>query len=265
MTALPVLFVCVPQQSMRLTRTSCGKRHLASAEPGTGRGFMVRDETCRTCVIGAAHAKGEAPDAWSDGAPIAVGQVGTGQPPATKPSAAVVIQRTQTPTQKHIASPAPLTVPTPKEIAMPHEKTLTFNGKTQTIQAWADEIGIGKEALRMRLRADWTLERALTTDGKVAGAPITKGRRLTKLGRARDAAAFERDRAAVVEAVTATAMDVPAPPRTTLKKLAAGIESESLAPERFIAEPADELLRQLGYKVTTLYAPKGLLLLVEAS
>ena len=40
---------------------------------------------------------------------------------------------------------------------------LTFNGKTQTMQQWADEVGINYWTLRDRLaRCHWSIEKALT-------------------------------------------------------------------------------------------------------
>lgn len=42
-------------------------------------------------------------------------------------------------------------------------KELTFNGKTQSINAWADEIGLKRPALYDRInRQHWTTEEALT-------------------------------------------------------------------------------------------------------
>ncbi|CAL62406.1 Hypothetical protein HEAR2273 [Herminiimonas arsenicoxydans] len=41
---------------------------------------------------------------------------------------------------------------------------LTFNGKTQTISAWAEETGIGMNTIRLRIKNHgWSIERALTT------------------------------------------------------------------------------------------------------
>lgn len=39
---------------------------------------------------------------------------------------------------------------------------LTFDGKTQTISAWAEELKMSKEALGYRIRAGWPLKKALT-------------------------------------------------------------------------------------------------------
>ena len=41
---------------------------------------------------------------------------------------------------------------------------ITYNGKTQTMTQWADEIGIAARTLESRLNRDhWSIERALTT------------------------------------------------------------------------------------------------------
>lgn len=54
---------------------------------------------------------------------------------------------------------------TPKTVAQPSLgiTELTFNGKTQSIKAWADEIGIARPALYDRInRHGWSVEEALT-------------------------------------------------------------------------------------------------------
>lgn len=52
--------------------------------------------------------------------------------------------------------------------AKPYEgNLLTFNGKTQSQEAWATEIGISKSALTWRIKAGWSLEKALgVSDGR---------------------------------------------------------------------------------------------------
>lgn len=40
---------------------------------------------------------------------------------------------------------------------------LTYNGKTQCVSAWAEELGMNPIKLAKRLRRGWSLERALTT------------------------------------------------------------------------------------------------------
>ncbi len=41
-------------------------------------------------------------------------------------------------------------------------RTITYDGRTQTISAWAAEIGIKRETLKQRLRKGWSAEEALT-------------------------------------------------------------------------------------------------------
>ena len=40
---------------------------------------------------------------------------------------------------------------------------ITFNGITKIVSEWADELGISKFCIRYRLKAGWSIERALTT------------------------------------------------------------------------------------------------------
>lgn len=40
---------------------------------------------------------------------------------------------------------------------------ITFNGKTQTLTQWAEEVGINKSTLSKRIHRGWEIERALTT------------------------------------------------------------------------------------------------------
>jgi len=44
--------------------------------------------------------------------------------------------------------------------------SVTYNGKTQCIAAWAEEYGINDGTLRSRLRLGWSIEKALTTPVK---------------------------------------------------------------------------------------------------
>jgi hypothetical protein len=51
---------------------------------------------------------------------------------------------------------------------------ITFEGRTQTLTQWSEELGINSEALNSRLENGWTIEDAFTTS-------ITKGREITYL------------------------------------------------------------------------------------
>lgn len=42
-------------------------------------------------------------------------------------------------------------------------KNITFNGKTQCVAAWTEELGFGKGTLLARLARGWSVEKALTT------------------------------------------------------------------------------------------------------
>ena len=42
-------------------------------------------------------------------------------------------------------------------------RVLSFNGKSQCLAAWSEEIGIRHDTLSRRLGAGWSVERTLTT------------------------------------------------------------------------------------------------------
>lgn len=52
-------------------------------------------------------------------------------------------------------------------------KYLTWNGKTQCLSAWAEEVGLERHTLKSRINSGWTLDRALTTPSL---QPWKKGR-----------------------------------------------------------------------------------------
>ena len=54
---------------------------------------------------------------------------------------------------------------TPKEQARNRRSSrlLTFQGKTQTLAAWSEELGLGHATIILRLKAGWSVERALST------------------------------------------------------------------------------------------------------
>jgi len=47
-------------------------------------------------------------------------------------------------------------------------RMITFQGRTQCLTDWANEIGVGCSTICTRLARGWSLERALTTPGKGA-------------------------------------------------------------------------------------------------
>lgn len=47
-----------------------------------------------------------------------------------------------------------------------NNRLITFNGRTQTQQMWADETGIARQAIYHRLKRGWAVEKALTTPSK---------------------------------------------------------------------------------------------------
>ncbi len=40
---------------------------------------------------------------------------------------------------------------------------ITFNGKTQNVAQWEQELGFKKDSIAKRIRANWSPEKALTT------------------------------------------------------------------------------------------------------
>lgn len=167
------LFRCVPL-GVKLTRSSCGDRHQRAGremrhEGKQGAAHLVGAQRCATCPVGAAHSRGEKPDAWDDGAPLELVDAptvpepgrskwtGSGEVPSSPPAP---------PARSTILPPPPPTSEGTKTMPRPAKKH-TYNGKTLTAYAWADEpeakaTGIGRQALCERLRAGWTIYDALT-------------------------------------------------------------------------------------------------------
>jgi hypothetical protein len=55
-----------------------------------------------------------------------------------------------------------------------NNRMLTFDGRTQCLGAWAEEIGISQDVLRARLlKLGWSVERALTTPVRHCRAPAS--------------------------------------------------------------------------------------------
>lgn len=51
----------------------------------------------------------------------------------------------------------------PKPVRIDTRKRITFNGHTRTLDEWATVTGLPYDAIRIRLRRGWSIERALTT------------------------------------------------------------------------------------------------------
>lgn len=47
-------------------------------------------------------------------------------------------------------------------------KLVTYNGKTQCVAAWAEDVGLSTNALSWRLRSGWAVERALSEPSRLA-------------------------------------------------------------------------------------------------
>lgn len=52
-------------------------------------------------------------------------------------------------------------------------KPITFNGETMNARDWAARLGMGKNTVSERLRAGWTIERALTEPAHMCGGRVT--------------------------------------------------------------------------------------------
>jgi hypothetical protein len=53
-------------------------------------------------------------------------------------------------------------------------KPLTFDGRTQSMSAWARELNTSQQALAHRLRNGWSVEQALTTPVSATGNPMMR-------------------------------------------------------------------------------------------
>lgn len=171
------VFTCTRLNDSKLTRTSCGARHRAANESGRGgQGLAsVRESACRECPIGAAHLRGEAPTTWPNGAPIVVAPLvalGTPPPPKGKTSSAVQVGghgarfvRAPRAGAAPIQTGAPPTTAPPAPPA-PEARTsmeITHKGKTQSVEKWAEHIGMSSQALRARIKRGWTETEAIET------------------------------------------------------------------------------------------------------
>ena len=231
---LPVLFQCVPLAT-KLTRSACGQRHASANTKERGRVFS---ETCATCPIGAAHARGEEPTRWPDGSPIALAAISGAPPPAVR------------------LSTAPIT----KEPVMPPPTPITFNGKTQSASDWGRELGFTPPAILNRIKR----AKARGLDEKAAiQEALTKPRDSTQpRGRTvRDAKGAPVAGATIHRAPSEKAIRAPLT-RAKISKLAKPIAAEPAA--RIAASP-EQALAAFGYRIVeSIDTPRGTALIVEA-
>lgn len=244
MSVALALFQCIPL-SARMTRSSCGKRHLEANQEGKGGNSarLVRDETCRGCAIGAAHARGETPITWPGGSPIAVAAaLGTPQLPATKRDVKPVVLPLL-PNPRRSKSPIP-----PTEIAaMKTPKQYTHDGQSMSLGEWATKLDVHESTLRLRMKAKMSPAQ-IFTQGKLpkTGGDEKRVRpRISKLTRA----------LSTVPTVPAIAVPVG---RARLRRL-----PKAILGARVIASPA-QALHAFGYRVVShIDTPAGLALIVE--
>lgn len=171
------LFRCLPLRCT-LTRSSCAKRHL-EVSPLAGSPGVQRPTAgeCRGCVVGEAHARGERPETWPDGAaiterPALSTPVPTEPSPSLRAGRSVLIEmRARTAAARvtsTLARPAIRPPPRPKEKPVsPNrrngaERRITLNGRTDNLTGWGEELGLTGAAIAHRLARGWTEEEALT-------------------------------------------------------------------------------------------------------
>ena len=51
-------------------------------------------------------------------------------------------------------------------------RLITWNGKTQCLAAWAEELNLGRNCLHHRLKVGWPVERMMTTPSKRDKMPV---------------------------------------------------------------------------------------------
>lgn len=159
------LFRCVPLAA-RISRRQCaGLWTDGQAAQRPGSMDRLRTSHCRGCSVGEAHARGEAATTWADGSPVELAV------PGVAPT--VLAHRVSLPV---IGS---------QEENHVDPKTYTHNGITDTVEGWAKRLGCTGNALRIRLKKGWPVERAFATKGEIANeasrpAPSARAQRLSQ-------------------------------------------------------------------------------------
>ena len=128
-----------------LTIASCASRSVLARRPKgritsatRGPAFLAPD--CHACEVGEAHARGETPERWPDGSPVV--RLTLEAPGYVRPK--------QVPTLRLTRAAGAGRPP----------RGYTSHGRTQTLAAWAVELEVGEQALRLRI-AKHGAERAL--------------------------------------------------------------------------------------------------------
>lgn len=192
-------FVCLrlPGQP-RLSRASCAEKHAAAKRDVRGHmpgsAAVLRSKDCLDCPIGAAHKRGERPEAWPDGSPIETtmiragssrwlgdkdSETGSGQRSSSAESGgdgelgvdgAGPTGGAAAPNQAATTHAERASEPPAKETRMPAAGTgrkISFDGRTLTSAEWAREPdiiarGLKRDTIDYRVRQGWSTRDVLT-------------------------------------------------------------------------------------------------------
>lgn len=192
---LEVLFRCIPLGTT-LRRRACGARHLRAELDvrGGGKKGVPRMDcgTCATCVVGAAHARGETPSDWPDGEPLALRDLALAPThPAPRSEERSEPASTSPPTEAPVRSAPRAAVPDPHEERDGGPVTrkrvlIEYRGESKTAWAWAQdpervELGISAAMILARIKDGWEPHDALTTPKIVREKRAAVTRRLNAL------------------------------------------------------------------------------------
>jgi hypothetical protein len=247
------LFRCAPL-AVKLTRSSCAARHERAAREQRHEGarrveHLVGANRCATCEIGAAHVRGELPSTWPDGAPLELcAPINVPEPGRSKWLGSSSTSEDTDPPRGPETATTTTTSNAEDGMARP-AKTHTHNGKTLTIEEWANEpevhsLGVTRDMIWKRLQQGWKLQDALSQP---------KGHKVPK--RARIAEQLE-------EAVRPS-KPKPSPKPSKAKTLEQdALEALDAVRELGPLSPA-EILTELGFTVRQIRVPVGVALIVE--